>query len=75
MLPCEQCDYKATQKGTLLTHIKSNHEGVKYSCEQCDYKATWKRSLFIHIKSFHEGVMYPGLPFLPAKINKDQPAV
>ena len=27
-------------KRCLLTHIKSIHEGVKYSCAQCDYKAT-----------------------------------
>ena len=28
--PCDQCDYKATQKSSLLTHIKSKHEGVKF---------------------------------------------
>ena len=27
--PCDQCDYKATKKGTLLKHIRSMHEGVK----------------------------------------------
>ena len=42
---CEQCDYKATQKGNLLRHIESIHEGVKCPCEQCDYKATCKESL------------------------------
>ena len=53
--PCEQCDYKATFKGNLLTHIKSTHEGVKFPCEHCDYKATEKGSLSKHIKSIHEG--------------------
>ena len=52
----DQCDYKATQKGHLLTHIKSIHEGVKFPCAQCDYKATTKGSLFRHMKSRHEGV-------------------
>ena len=53
---CEQCDYKAVQKGHLLTHIKSIHEGVKFPCEQCDYKATQKGNLLKHINSFHKVV-------------------
>ena len=40
--PCAQCNYKATQKGNLLTHIKSIHEGVKFPCAQHSYKATRK---------------------------------
>ena len=28
--PCSQCEYKATEKGKLLRHIKSIHEGVKF---------------------------------------------
>ena len=31
-------DYKATQKGNLLTHIKSIHEGLMFPCDQCDFK-------------------------------------
>ena len=27
--PCDKCNFKATQKANLLTHIKSIHEGVK----------------------------------------------
>ena len=50
---CNQCEYKATQKSKLVTHIKSIHLGVKYPCAQCDYKATQKRSLLKHIKSKH----------------------
>ena len=46
--PCDQCDYKATQKGSLLSHIKSKHEGVKYPCDQGDDKATQKSNLLIH---------------------------
>ena len=51
--PCDQCDYKATQKGDLLTHLKSIHEGVKYPCDQCDYKATQKCHLLTHSNSKH----------------------
>ena len=56
---CEHCDYKASQKGTLLRHIKSRHEGVKYPCGQCGYKASTKSNLLQHIKSIHEGVKFP----------------
>ena len=34
--PCDQCDYKATQKAHLLRHLKSKHEGIKYPYDQCD---------------------------------------
>ena len=53
------CDYKATQKRHLLTHLKSKHEGIKYPCDQCDHKATRKGNLLVHIKSKHEGIKYP----------------
>ena len=54
--PCDQCDYKATLKWTLLGHLKSKHEGIKYPCDQCDFKATHKGTLKSHMKSIHEGV-------------------
>ena len=56
---CDQCDFKATYKSNLLTHIKSIHEGVKYPCDQCDYKATWRSHLLRHLKSKHKAVKYP----------------
>ena len=27
--PCSECDYEATQKGNLLIHTKSKHEGAR----------------------------------------------
>ena len=45
--PCNQCEYKATQKQNLLAHIKSVHEGVKYPCQQCGYKATRKNNGYL----------------------------
>ena len=50
MFPCDQCYYKATARSTLLSHLKSVHEGVKYPCDQCDYKATARRNLRTHKK-------------------------
>jgi len=52
---CELCEYKATFKWNLQTHIKSVHEGVRYSCKLCDYKATTKCGLKKHEESIHEG--------------------
>ena len=46
--PCTKCDYKATHRGHLSTHIKSIHEGVKYPCDQCDFEAKWKCDLLSH---------------------------
>ena len=37
---CDQCESKFTQKGNLLRHIQSKHEGVKYACNQCDKQLT-----------------------------------
>ena len=36
--PCNQCDYKAKWKSSLLTHMKSKHD-ITSPCDQCDYKA------------------------------------
>ena len=57
--PCDQCDFKATQKSNLLTHIKSIHECVKYPCEQCEHKAASKHNLLTHIISKHDQVRFP----------------
>ena len=51
---CDQCDYKATQKSSLVTHIKLKHKGVVFPCDQCDYKAFRKGDLLNHKKLKHE---------------------
>ena len=37
---CDHCGYNATQKKSLLKHVRTVHDGVsmKSSCEHCDYK-------------------------------------
>ena len=55
--PCNQCDYRATQRHHFLTHIKSKHEGVR-SCNQCDYITSEKRYLVKHIAVRQTGVNY-----------------
>ena len=53
MFQCPQCEYKATFKVNLQTHLKSVHEGQKFQCPQCEFKATQKGNLQRHIKSVH----------------------
>ena len=51
---CSQCEYKATSKSNIQSHIKSVHEGHKFSCPHCGLTFTQKGSLNRHIKSVHE---------------------
>ena len=52
--PCDQCEYKATKKGSLKSHIESVHEKVQYPCNQCEYKATQNGNLKRHIQTIHD---------------------
>ena len=36
-----QCDYEATQEGSLATHRKSVHLGQKFQCPYRDFESTW----------------------------------
>ena len=44
--------------GSLYTHIKGAHEGLKYYCNDCDYKATHRGTVTTHIKAGHEGLKH-----------------
>ena len=58
MYDCNQCDYTATLKGNLTTHIKSFHGEMKYLCNQCNSIFTLQGNLTTNIQSVHEGVKY-----------------
>ena len=45
-------------KGDLKRHMKSFHDGVKYSCKYCDYKVIEKGNLQQHAQSINDGVTY-----------------
>ena len=47
---CSECDYEATKKGNLITHVKSVHEGVKYSCYTI--RLRWEEKKMIEITYF-----------------------
>ena len=57
-LYCE-CDYKATRKGNLQSHINSIHDGQTFPCKHCGSEFTEKGSLKTHINSIHEGQKFP----------------
>ena len=46
------------RKKHLLRHIRSKHEGFKYSCNQCEYQATEQGKLKNLKQAIHEGVEY-----------------
>ena len=51
--PCSTCNYEATQKDHLITHI-----GVVYSCNECDFKTARKSSLWLHKRTKHDGRIF-----------------
>ena len=64
---CNKCDYKATHRGSLRTHRKSHHEGLRYNCDQCYYRATQKGSPKTHIDSQHKGTSW-----IPIRFKRSQ---
>ena len=37
-----ECEYQATEEGSLNKHLKAVHLGRKFKCPECEYQATWK---------------------------------
>ena len=56
--PCEECDNKFTEKGSLNKHQKSVHMGKKYPCGECGRQFKKKISLNEHQKSVHRVMIY-----------------
>ena len=53
---CEFCEYKASVKSNLKTHVESIHNGFRYSCNKYEYKASQRHSLSTHINRHHMSV-------------------
>ena len=45
---CDQCDFQATTPGYLSTHVKRDHEGIRYNCEVCGKLYTDPKNLRKH---------------------------
>ena len=52
---CGECGAGFRRKDSRAKHIRSKHEGVKYSCNQCEYQATQQGDLKRHKQSKHNG--------------------
>ena len=60
--PCEQCDYKASQKSALKRHVKTIHEKRKdFACGQCDFKTTRVSYLKSHVQFAHNRASQEGV--------------
>ena len=56
---CPECGAEFRQRGAMLAHCRSIHEGIRYPCNECDYQATQQSGLKRHILNIHEGIKYP----------------
>ena len=55
---CDKCESQFKYRSSLVRHIQSIHEGVKYACNHCDQQFSQDATLHAHIRSIHEGVKY-----------------
>jgi uncharacterized Zn-finger protein len=56
VIECEVCHRRFGEKGSLRTHIRTVHEGVRgFECEVCHRRFGQKGSLRTHIRTVHEG--------------------
>ena len=54
----EQCLYTIALQKTLRSHIRVQHDGLRYNCDLCSFSSTGQSSLRLHIRTKHEGVQY-----------------
>ena len=42
----------------MKIHIRSVHEGIRYTCEHCGYQAMRQENLRAHIRDLHENLTF-----------------
>ena len=57
-LSCSLCGFTTRRDDRLKTHMKIDHEGVRYKCESCKFVAKCPQYLSLHKKVVHEGFRY-----------------
>jgi len=55
---CDLCNYETSKRENLKFHIRSVHEGVRYTCEHCGYQAMRQENLRAHIRDLHENLTF-----------------
>merc|ERR550532_3501945 len=66
--PCELCNYRAPDKGSLMRHTRGVHEGIKFYCDFCVYSASQKGNLKKHVEMKHPDKEY-SCPYCKFKVN------
>ena len=54
---CDKCDFKATKKGNLIEHKRTEHGALTFKCDQCSYEASQDKYLTVHKEYRHQGIM------------------
>jgi hypothetical protein len=51
---CKTCGSRFTQKGSLVLHVKSVHQGLRQVCSECKKTFSDKSNLSKHVKTVHK---------------------
>merc|ERR1712142_383666 len=54
--PCNDCQYSATTKSNLKTHVLAKHLGVKFPCHYCNFQGSTKGNTHFHMKMMHNSM-------------------
>jgi len=53
---CNYCDYQATQRSHLKSHMAALHQQLVFCCDMCDFQSKWKSRMMAHTRAKHMGI-------------------
>ena len=53
---CNYCDYQATQRSHLKSHMAALHQQLVFCCDMCDFQSRWKSRMMAHTRAKHMGI-------------------